>query len=116
MVLDRLGNCPHCGYSWKYNDVFAHIVKMDVFSDKQKAEMKEIAKKNFAWDENNPTSFSRVILHDTDGKVLYQCPSYRCNHVFDTVNDKEYSDMVAYTLGKEFGKEKEWEEGDDPPF
>ena len=103
-MLDRKGFCPNCKINWEGKDILEHLSDMDVFTNESEDKLKEIANKSFNWKQDNPQSFSEVIIHSYNGKTVYQCPNIKCMHVFDPISGEEYFSMFNFKINKPIKK------------
>ena len=104
--IDKLGECPNCGKSWDDGDILENLNRMSVFTHTYPPTMKKVAAA-MGYSEDNKTHFSSVIVHQFDGKTLYECPRISCKHVFNIETGEEYTSLFEFKQGKQPIKEEE---------
>lgn len=99
--MDKNGICPHCGESWKGEDILEHLRRLDVNRFLTEKELLKSAalygytleeKRNFA-----NITIRQVVTEVTGniegGELFYECN--KCHHVFDAFSDKHYESMFG---------------------
>lgn len=101
--LNRQGQCPICEFGWDGGDILETLSTLDIFKNKSRTEMLQMAKQEYGYSETNPTRFTalnNIELKGTEyeGKSLWQCP--KCSTVWDKVTSQQYKNLAA-ALGKD---------------
>jgi hypothetical protein len=100
--LNRYGQCPVCEFGWDAGDILESISLLDVFKNKSKSEMIQIAKENYGYSEANPTRFTALNSIDLKGEYegmnFWQCP--KCSTVWDKITNEQYRNLAA-ALGRD---------------
>lgn len=99
--MDKNGICPHCGESWKGEDILEHLRGLDAnrfLTDKEL--LKSAALYGYTLEEKR--NFTNITIRqivtevtgDTEGgELFYECN--KCHHVFDAFSDKHYESMFG---------------------
>jgi len=84
-LTDKFSMCPVCGVTLDGGDAYNELAKLGINTNKSHEEILQLASQ-YGWTPTNKVRFTRLIVQDINGIVLYKCPSIRCSTVFGGKN------------------------------
>lgn len=95
--LNRYGQCPVCEFGWDSGDIYQVLSQLEVFQNKTKQEILQIAKDNYGYSEANPTRFTALnnieLKGEHEGKSFWQCP--KCSTVWDKITNEQFKSLAV---------------------
>ena len=85
-MIDRLGNCPHCGIAWDAGDIYEQLNKLDTFTHVSSDEVKKLAR-SMGWSEEHKSRFTKLVVKDYRDCIVLVCPN--CGMQYNAVTGEQ---------------------------
>lgn len=104
--INRLGNCPSCGASWKGDSILDEINSLSVFKNRSNRDVLNIAT-SYGYNGDNTVTFSKTISIQIEGRHLIKCPEMKCGAIFDIETGEQFNTIEEAISPKEIDKIEE---------